>query len=360
MLGDRCINKINLSKLFTFFAILVIIIFVVWLTQADSTGFPVIFSGQLDSINEGYRFIGIRYVSFDCGLGNRIFEVISIIGIARELGRIPYIESEDEKRVRELLKFEKIFSNLGNLVHIKSSAKWNRVNVTYGDKCCTYYDVDSLKNYVEDAIFLSGRHFQSYLYFDYMRDEIRKFLLSFEEEDIVAARTLLFDAVNLTDNSYRVCVHTRRGDFVGPSDHRESNVNFTLAATKFVTELNQRRDQKIFFFGDDKKWMSSNFAERDDIVFPVYISGTGDKIRPSADLAFSSLFCDDVIITASVSTFGFWMGYLAKDGATVYYNQVFATEGGYFDELKPKDYFPPRWKPLILENDSVEYGKITF
>lgn len=290
------------------------------------------------------RYIGCRFWTLGVsGLGNRFFEVLALTAIGRRLDRIPYIKADEKRALDRWPKLLEMFPNLKNLLEIRP-VQSSTIMIDFNMKCCTYDDPNRLKNYTDEDIYVKGRFFQSYKYFHFMREEIRNHLLKFQKCDIDDSQKSLFDGHDLTSNMHRICVHTRRGDFVKTRDHQPSDANFTLKAIKYVVEKNNNVSTSVFVFGNDRKWSQSIFGDQKDVTVPVYIAKP--QKRPSVDLAFSSLFCDSLVLTASSSTFAFWMAYLAKDGVTVYYNKSFAKKGVLMNEFNPKDFFLAHWKSL--------------
>lgn len=69
-------------------------------------------------------------------------------------------------------------------------------------------------------------------------------------------------------------------------------------------------------------------------------------------MCFGIHSCDSLLITAKVSTFGFWMGYLMPENNSVYYiaNYKTITEPTY-------QLFLPNWTPLFIrQNQNFFYN----
>jgi hypothetical protein len=54
--------------------------------------------------------------------------------------------------------------------------------------------------------------------------------------------------------------------------------------------------------------------------------------------------CDALILTATTSTFGWWMGWLQRPGSPVFYRKSVVV-----NTIRNWDYFPPAWTPLALQ-----------
>lgn len=91
---------------------------------------------------------------------------------------------------------------------------------------------------------------------------------------------------------------------------------------------------------------------------------------PEQDLSFSQQYCDEVLTTAPSSTFGFWLAYLAKDGAAVYFRDIYESQEKVIvkfvslkscfmqviREFNPDDFFPKEWTRLKFTNGTVYVG----
>nr|CAD2204258.1 unnamed protein product [Meloidogyne enterolobii] len=146
------------------------------------------------------------------------------------------------------------------------------------------------------------------------RNQVRE-LFTFSNK----VRTIVDKYINeifRNDSSHKLCVHTRLGDFgtIKWPKHHPSRKDFTEESTKFV--FNEIKVQKRVF-------IPKNMPRGQDIYF-------------------STKICNSLIITASVSTFGWWIGYLLNDIKS----QIYFYDD--FDDntiFQRKD-FPSEWIPL--------------
>ncbi|CAK5073647.1 unnamed protein product [Meloidogyne enterolobii] len=146
------------------------------------------------------------------------------------------------------------------------------------------------------------------------------------------------------DDSHKLCVYTRRGDFGPPFNprHHPSRKDFTEESTKFVfneiKQINKNKEISLILLGADKKFLSDlNF----DGINPKRVFIPKNMPR-GQDIYFSTKICNTLIITASVSTFGWWIGYLLNDIKS----QIYFYDD--FDDntiFQRKD-FPSEWIPL--------------
>nr|CAD2136695.1 unnamed protein product [Meloidogyne enterolobii] len=185
------------------------------------------------------------------------------------------------------------------------------------------------------------------------RNQVRE-LFSFSNK----VRTIVDKYINeifRNDSSHKLCVHTRLGDFgtIKWPRHHPSRKDFTEESTKFVfNEIKEKLKNKeisLILLGADKKFLSDlNF----DGINPKRVFIPKNMPR-GQDIYFSTKICNTLIITASVSTFGWWIGYLLNDIKS----QIYFYDD--FDDntiFQRKD-FPPEWIPLKfnLKTKQIKY-----
>ena len=83
-----------------------------------------------------------------------------------------------------------------------------------------------------------------------------------------------------------------------------------------------------------------------------------ENMTRGEDLCFGIHYCDSLIISASGSTFAWWIGYLKKSDGPVFYNSQITKPSDDFNVYMSKqifDYeiFPKEWIRLALNNDSI-------
>uniref|UniRef100_A0A914MFJ4 L-Fucosyltransferase n=1 Tax=Meloidogyne incognita TaxID=6306 RepID=A0A914MFJ4_MELIC len=142
------------------------------------------------------------------------------------------------------------------------------------------------------------------------------------------------------DNSHKFCVFTRRGDFIKPEWkkwHKATDKEFTEKAIGFIigNELKSENTSgiSIVLLGEDK---SKN----------IYIP---ESMKRGEDMCFAITICNTLLITASSSTFGWWIGYLLKQrNAKVYFDADFS------NSIYKRDNYPSSWIPLIYHNNKLK------
>ncbi|PAV57952.1 hypothetical protein WR25_21760 [Diploscapter pachys] len=222
------------------------------------------------------------------GLGNQLFELISLIGIGRNLNRQPIIPADN-----------------GVVLSILSIRLWLSPQKIYTLRATMMIPNDVVKR-------------------------------------------------------FKICTHIRRGDFVTDGMHLPSDPDFARDATeyliaKFRKEL--KRKAVVVVLGNDP--IFSHYIFHDKVVHPADVEHFNvneslylpkrimqykviltPTLSPEVDLSFSRNFCDVVLITAPSSTFGFWIAYLAKDGAKVFYRDIEQTSDRVQYEMDQDDFFP--------------------
>ncbi|CAD6186812.1 unnamed protein product [Caenorhabditis auriculariae] len=275
-------------------------------------------------------------VRFGGGLGNQLFELAALYGVAAYLNRIPTLDSSNPKLVRVLETMIKPnfprFINLFRMVPAKEKRATKR-ELSNGH-CCVFDDPSNLVTVRNHHLHLVGHYFQSFKYFDYRKDKLRKMLAPRREAEEKAERLLPDDRKNDTI----VCVHIRRGDFLTDGMHAGTDGNFTKTATDYlVRKYHDRKRGRVTAVAmtNDIKWTNTLFNGTRTVNNPIKVN-TPDLIEPyelytstldaAGDLAFSAKFCNVFLITAPSSTFGWWLAYLSRPGADVYHRDISQTD----------------------------------
>ncbi|RCN32191.1 hypothetical protein ANCCAN_22004 [Ancylostoma caninum] len=180
--------------------------------------------------------------------------------------------------------------------------------------CCKFYSPCRLIHHPAKFLFLEMNLAQNRRYFEDYLPELRdifQFSEAFREKGERDLRLM-----NMSDTSGAMCIHVRRTDF-----HRfglETEWNGTIKAAQHIATKRGLRNYLIF--GDDKEFMSSlaTELERDTSI------GTQTKAFVSmfpeiTDFYLSSRLCNALLLSAASSTFGWWLGFFARNQDGVYY-----------------------------------------
>jgi len=137
-------------------------------------------------------------------------------------------------------------------------------------------------------------YFQSVKYFDKYREVIQKEFTVIDE--VLPKNKALLESIRNTNS---VCLHIRRGDYVG-SNHQVCTTEYYLKAIKLMKE--KITNPVFYVFSDDIKWVKENINFDEDVVFVEGNNPNYEELR----LMYS---CKHFII--SNSSFSWWAQYLS-------------------------------------------------
>ena len=105
-------------------------------------------------------------------------------------------------------------------------------------------------------------------------------------------------------------------------------------------------DISIVFIGNDYEFIRN---------LPIQNVGFKSIYTPEArlrgeDMCFGINYCDSMLMTASASTFGWWISYLMKPNSTIFYNSQITDHGDLTKDIHDFDIFPPDWIKLTVAN----------
>ncbi|ETN84749.1 hypothetical protein NECAME_06713 [Necator americanus] len=242
---------------------------------------------------------------------------------------------------------------------MNAAHRQGRVNAGFAEKCLVASlhatgDNGGIGNIMFEMLGLLGIAQQSFKYFwDLRRAEVLH-TVSASDHTIFAAKNLLFAENPLRHRQLNICVHVRRGDFADSKMHLPSDANFTTAGIRFLVEKAETEDYRtphIYMFTDDVDWVHENIIEPS---FHTNITHSAPLVAanfiekpPNAEWEFSRLYCDRLLLTASTSTYGWWLAFLSR-GQRVYYDRNYALPGARSDELSSADFWPQHWTPLQI------------
>jgi hypothetical protein len=188
------------------------------------------------------------------------------------------------------------------------------------------YHFDSAILNLGNNTYLEG-WWQSYKYFENISDIIR--------EDFILKNKLSIDIQNLLEvikKENSLCIHVRRGDYVGNSYYDVLGEEYYTKAIERVKSLTTI--DKIYVFSDDIKWCEENMSFDKPSMF------VGEEYKGEKDGGHIVLMsaCRNFII--SNSSFSWWGAWLSnyKDKIVIAPKQWFVDEKINSEDLIPKEW----------------------
>ncbi|CAJ0559964.1 unnamed protein product, partial [Mesorhabditis spiculigera] len=269
-------------------------------------------------------------VSGGGGVGNVVFELISFLGIARKLYRTPAIYSDNDVCLKKLVEFSEYMPNLleGFLV-LKKQLIWPYPSKYPTHECFEYFDPVETFSSVQHLRVVNTQlnYLQNLRFFeDMVGTEELKRRLAFSPQLLDVARLAMYTKKQ-SEYTHNICIHIRRGDFLKEDFHLESEADFTLDATKYIMKKMRKRGYEqlhIYILGQDGAWTRELFANetlpRDARISVIH---SPSYLPSMVDWGFAHLYCDTTLLTASISTYGYWLAMLSR-GQDVFYRTRFS------------------------------------
>ncbi|GMT12557.1 hypothetical protein PFISCL1PPCAC_3854, partial [Pristionchus fissidentatus] len=165
--------------------------------------------------SERFLLVNLFAFSDNSGLGNLVFELMGSIALARKLKRTLIVEKT---------AYEKMQQKYGELSNIMTETSWNISNEVISFSkvfdynyfhCCRYNTaVDRLDDYSDPVISVKAKYLQSFKYFRNLNLSEIRWLLGVDDNLRSIARDKLIDPAKLAKFDHKLCVHSRRGDFL--------------------------------------------------------------------------------------------------------------------------------------------------
>ncbi|CAI2344623.1 unnamed protein product [Caenorhabditis sp. 36 PRJEB53466] len=271
-------------------------------------------------------------------IGDQLFSLFSQLGVSRTIDRIPVINTVNNTRVINQLssvisvRFPMILQQFMIVIEPQQQP-----NAELGlDTWCSFEDpLKKFSEYTTPNMVVRGNGFRSYKYFDHLRPEIRQWMLG-NAENVEEARQLLTESLR---DTFKICVHMdtkNASKSSSPTDFKFSVRELNWLLRKYLAEHdrvmlvasseNPTISRRIF---NSRKFASYTFEK-------FYMVNT----PPEVQLTFSRLYCDVVLLTVPTSSFGWWMGYLAKEeNSPVYFTDPEKGSDWMAREIDPRNYF---------------------
>ncbi|WKY11165.1 hypothetical protein Q1695_003035 [Nippostrongylus brasiliensis] len=293
------------------------------------------------------------------GIGNVMFELLGFISIAKRLKRMPVISDHLYGHLQEIFRY---FPQMR--YHFKHSISCKKPTFVYTPlEFCCRYDNRIVKKLATKAaahsIAVKLRYLQAYNYLTELDHTELYHAVRGSNEAISIAENELFPLRHPNRKELNICVHIRRGDFTNSTMHLASDYRFAIQGMKFAIEAARKEDSRaphIYIFTDNANWTMKQVVEpylqTVSTSLPPQIASPPERCPPNAEWEFSRAFCDRVLLTASTSTYGWWLAFLSR-GQRVYYNGRYSLPGVRKDEFSPADFWPQHWTPVHLVNSRV-------
>lgn len=273
----------------------------------------------------GYKY-NITIVTHSPGIGNQLFELASLIGIARknEMNLIvpkgisvltKHFNLEETRKHPILGEHNTTLDDFGKF---ESFSK--RSNREYDNRTESLHELNcNLK--------LDG-YYHSFKYFEFMEDSIRKeFTFKKEVQDKVDA----FIAKNVPkEGSYtKIGIHIRRGDFLREDAQAFGDGVATPEYIAHAIKYFEDKFKNIWFIvaGNGQDWAKENVHAK-HVTF-------SENLSAMEDMALLSK-CDHMIATSG--TFSWWAAWFAN-GISVYYKGYPIPGTPLWKTYKKEDYF---------------------
>lgn len=252
---------------------------------------------------------------FNRNLGNQLFELASLIGLAKRYNTSLMLPPKWQYRSSFNLNSSIQYGNVDAFVSIREPAF----------HCCLEF-FDKFEHILKnERVYVEG-YFQSELYWRPFEDEIRK---AFEFAISIKEDTDSF----LTDNDIEVenfvAVSVRRGDFAVDANHYLLPFEYYIGA---ITLYFPEKD--IMVFSDDIPWCKEHFCMADRrIVF-------SENKNAIEQLSLMSRFSDFVLAN---STFSWWGAYLSQAKTKKVVRPYYHFDGELKIKNNLKDHYPSSW-----------------
>lgn len=240
-------------------------------------------------------------------MGNNLFQLAAMIGYARK------------HNLRYCIPKSTIAPNIWPnwFDYLSSDCEGHLKNPVYIKQAEHFYE--AIPAPVDNVDYVMEGYWQSYKYFDFCIDEVRKVF-----------------GFDYSFRKYECAIHIRRGDYVTEFSDKHPAVTeqYLDLAIKKMMHLNQRKSYFIFF-SDDPDW-AENYAKSRFVTYYVSRNRT-----PMEDFKLM-MGCGDFII--SNSSYSWWAAYLnANTNKTV----ITPSEDNWFGpgnaHLDCSTLLPPDW-----------------
>nr|CAD2126787.1 unnamed protein product [Meloidogyne enterolobii] len=258
-------------------------------------------------------------------LGNQMYRFASLYAIGKLLNRTPVYIQQDNYIKNIEVELSKIFPNFFKQIYFLKSEFKIQKKFQLATTCCDYNNPKILlkENNAKILRLIGGIYFESYKYFDHLREEILN-LFEFGPEIVKEIEEATQRIYFLNDNARKICIHTRFGDFVG---FGESVIEQVEALIELIPKLLFRlikrnvidKRYSLLIFGEDKNFLNQIKINKNKFLFNKIYHVLDLSLSRGGELYFAREYCDALFLTAPLSSFAFWMGYLMPNNLPIFY-----------------------------------------
>ncbi|KAF8383867.1 hypothetical protein PRIPAC_73009, partial [Pristionchus pacificus] len=182
------------------------------------------------------RFLIVDLFAFNdgSGLGNLVFELMGVITLARKMERTLVVHQT---------VYDKMQTKYPEFTNLIGEMRWNVSNeiIPFGPvfnylsyHCCRFNPAWERIKTEGPVVSVKVQYLQSFKYFSSVPlTEVRR-LLSVNETLRSIARGELLEKKKLDSFDHKLCVHSRRGDFLRSYEQAPSNEEFTVNAVQYL------------------------------------------------------------------------------------------------------------------------------
>ncbi|KAL7080181.1 hypothetical protein ACQ4LE_000195 [Meloidogyne hapla] len=252
-------------------------------------------------------------------LGNQMFRFASLYAIGQLLNRTPIYDNNESKMLIIDNELKETFPNFHSRIYYLKKDFNDTFKQNFSKTCCEYVDPNILleHNTKSKVLFLTGiSNFLSIRYFDHLRPQIIK-LFEFNK-NIIDKCSYIREKMLSNDSSYKICVHTRVGDFKGNGETKIEEVDkaMEILTTFLKSYLIQNTTFSLLLFGTDLKFLQT--IKINESISKIYYIMDANMTR-GEEINFAIQSCDSFLSTATSSTYAFWMAYLMPEDRPIFY-----------------------------------------
>ncbi|KAF7640509.1 hypothetical protein Mgra_00000332 [Meloidogyne graminicola] len=286
----------------------------------------------LPKIDENTKFLLMQIPknwNGECGgLANQMWRLAVLFSMAKSIGRFPGISNTSTwtcDKLNSPNEIENTFPILySSLRYLQTDPSTSVYDNLFEANCCRYINITNIFNKYKQNYLIVPPPPQSPKFLENVNAEIRQ-LFRFSKKINIKVAAYIDELItwkgfsflglySVDQSSHKFCVHTRRGDFGPPKwpMHARTEKNFTENAIKFILgylhEKYKILNISIVLLGEDKDFLRElniSQEQRNKIYIPK-------AMNRGEDMCFGIWACDSLLLTASSSTYAWWIGYLLE------------------------------------------------